>query len=105
MINVMNTSAITNQTYDTGTDTLCDKGNGFLRRCIAVTLLIMASTATAVGFAATSHADNGAPAPNGEMAITVPTHVAPWLPRIDQTDRFGHLHCGYRWGHFQCFRY
>ena len=67
MINVMNTSAITNQTYDTTTNTACDKGNGFLRRCIAVTLLIMASTATAVGFAATSHADNGAPAPNGEI--------------------------------------
>jgi hypothetical protein len=64
-INVMNTSAITNQTHTTGT-------TGFLRRTITGGLLATAIAATAVGLAATSHADQdfGAPAHAGAICKT-----------------------------------
>jgi hypothetical protein len=58
----MNTSANINQTHDTTTSTA--RATGILRRTVAGALLATAITATAVGLAATSHADDGAPAPN-----------------------------------------
>jgi hypothetical protein len=60
----MNTSANTNQVHDTTTNTAHDMGIGFLRRGMAGALLATAITATAVGFAAASHADDAPPAPN-----------------------------------------
>jgi hypothetical protein len=72
MINAMNTSAHTNQTPDTTTNTAPATGTGFLRRCMAGALLATAITATAVGLAATSHADEGAPAPNTANCKTEP---------------------------------
>jgi hypothetical protein len=60
----MNTSAHINQTYDTTKNTARTTPAGFRRRTLAGALLVMTLTATAVGLAATSHADDGAPAPN-----------------------------------------
>jgi hypothetical protein len=60
----MNTSAIAIQTHDTTASTARAAGIGFRRRSMASALLATAITATAVGLAATSHADDGAPAPN-----------------------------------------
>ena len=60
----MNTSAITNQTHDTTTSTARATGIGFLRRSAAGALLATAISATAVGFAATSHADTSALVPD-----------------------------------------
>jgi hypothetical protein len=54
----MNTSAITNQIHATTTSAA---GTGFLRRIMAGALLATALSTTAVGFAATSHAQYGAP--------------------------------------------
>ncbi len=59
----MSTSTNTNQTHDTTTRTARATGIGFLRRSMAGALLATAFTATAVGLAATSYADD-APAPN-----------------------------------------
>jgi len=60
----MNTSANTNQIHHTTTGTARVTGTGFLRRGIAGALLATAITATAVGLAATSHADFGDPTPD-----------------------------------------
>jgi hypothetical protein len=60
----MNTSANTNQIHHTTTGTARVTGTGFLRRGIAGALLATAISATAVGLAATSHADLGDPAPD-----------------------------------------
>jgi hypothetical protein len=68
----MNTSANTNQTHDTTTRTARATGIGFLRRSMAGALLATAITATAVGLAATSQADPGAPAPNTANCKTDP---------------------------------
>ncbi|HTQ16601.1 hypothetical protein [Mycobacterium sp.] len=86
-INAMNTSASTNKTA---------RATGFegLRRFTAGALL---ATAIAVGFAAASHADPGAPAPNPAIA---PAPAAPWAPMIDPGCRRqlfyfnGRVHCG-----------
>jgi hypothetical protein len=59
----MNTSAITNQANTT---------NGFLRRAMAAGLLATAITATAVGLAATSHADFGGLSHAGAACKTEP---------------------------------
>lgn len=59
----MNTSTNTNQTLDTTTSSASATGTGFLRRSMADAVLAAAITATAVGLAATSHADFGSPAP------------------------------------------
>jgi hypothetical protein len=95
MINAMNTSAITNQTHHITTNTAHATGIGFQRRCMASALLAAAITATAVGLAATSHADDGAPAPNTEVTVAVPAPAAPWLPTID---RF--VGCWRQWFYF-----
>jgi len=59
----MNTSAITTQTQTT---------KGILRRAMAGGLLATAITATAVGLAATSHADFGGPSHPGAICKTEP---------------------------------
>jgi hypothetical protein len=62
----MNTSATVNQIHDTTTSAARATGIGFLRRIMAGALLATtaaAITATAVGLAATSLADDNAPAP------------------------------------------
>jgi len=67
----MSTSTSTNQTLDTTTTTARATGIGVLRRGMAGALLATAITATAVGLSATSHGDDGAPAPNtGGLART-----------------------------------
>jgi hypothetical protein len=93
----MNTSANTNQTHDTTTSTARATGIGFLRRGMAGALLATAITATALGLAATSQADRGAPAQNTAIP---PVPAAPWLPTIDPGCRRqlyyfnGRWHCG-----------
>jgi hypothetical protein len=53
----MNTSTNTNRTHDTTTNTARAKGIGFLCRSMAGAVLATTFTATAVGLAATGHAD------------------------------------------------
>ncbi len=76
----MNTSTNTNQTLDTTTSTAGATGIGFLRRTMAGALLATAVTAIAVGLAATSHADDGAPAPNfgGPAQTGANCKTEPW---------------------------
>jgi hypothetical protein len=100
MINVMNTSANTAQTHDTTTSAARATGIGFLRRSMAGALLATAITATGIGLAATSHADDSAPAPNTGVTATAPAPFTPWLGAIDpgctrQLYYFnGRWHCG-----------
>jgi hypothetical protein len=98
----MNTSTNTNQTHDTTKITARTTPTGFRRRTMAGTLLVMALTATAVGFAATSHADTGEQTPDIDTTISVPAPAADWLRPI-----FGHgyphLDCTGSWhGHSSC---
>jgi hypothetical protein len=79
----VNTSANTNQTHDTTTSTARATGIEFLRRSMAGALLATAITATAVGLAATVHADDGAPPPN----LAGATHA----DSICKTEPFGIL--------------
>lgn len=72
----------------------------FRRRTMAGAVLVMGITATAVGLAAMSHADD-APAPNTEAANTEATApVPPWFQTIDPGCRRqlyyfdGRWHCG-----------
>ncbi len=73
---------------------------GFRRRTMAGAVLVMGITATAVGLAATSHADDGAPAPNTEATATARAPVAPWFQPTDPGCRRqlyyfnGRWHCG-----------
>lgn len=67
---------------------------------MAGSVLIMALTATAVGLAAASHADDGAPTPNSGATVTVPAPGVPlWGPPHDGCWRpwfyfNGSWHCG-----------
>jgi len=79
----MNTSAITNQAHHTPTSTARVTGTGFLRRGIAGALLATAITATAVGLAATSHADFGDPTPDFASSARPDAHC--------KTEPFGFL--------------
>jgi hypothetical protein len=63
-INAMNISTNTNQIHDTTKIAARPTPVGFRRRTMAGALLVMGLTGTAVGLAATSHADDGAPPPN-----------------------------------------
>ncbi|MGO9158289.1 CDGP domain-containing protein [Mycobacterium sp.] len=76
----MNTSANTNQIHDTTTSTVRGEGIGFLRRSMVGALLAAAITATGVGLAATSLADDGAPAPNfaGPARADANCKTEPW---------------------------
>lgn len=108
----MNTSANTNQTHTTARITAPTTPSGFRRRTMAGALLVMALTASAVGFAAMSHADD-TQIPGTDITISAPHFAAalPWPParpvpslhgHIDRASH-PHLHCGYR-GFYQQFR-
>lgn len=68
----MNTSQKTNQNHDLTTSTPRTTAPQFRRRTMGGALLAMAITATAVGFAATSHANPGVPAHAGANCKTDP---------------------------------
>jgi hypothetical protein len=102
----MKTSVNTNQIHAIARVTARTPPVGFRRRTMAGTLLVAALTAIAVGFAATSHADDG-PAPGTDAAIAVPVPVAPLLPPLPppvlpwlegMLDRAVHpqIHCGFQ---------
>jgi hypothetical protein len=91
----MNTSANTNQARGTTTSAPRTTPSGFRRRTMAGALVIMAITATAVGLAATSHADPGAPAPNPHTTAPVPDA---WLPTIDRFGPYWRPYCSPHWG-------
>ncbi|OBF08013.1 hypothetical protein A5730_09690 [Mycobacterium sp. ACS4054] len=107
----MNTSENTNQIHDTAKITARTAPGGFRRRTMAGALVIMAFGATAVGFAATAHADDSAPGPTIEapaIQAPVPAPVAPWVPTFQRwAGNYwpGHLQCGFPgWrGPFQCW--
>ncbi len=99
----MNTSENTNQIHDTAKITARTTPVGFRRRNMAGALLVMAFSATAVGFAATAYADDSAPAPAIEApaiedAPLAPVPAAPWVPMFERWAGSywpGHLHCGF----------
>lgn len=114
----MNTSENTNQIHDTAKITAPAAPVGFWRRTMAGALLLMACSATTVGFAATAYADDSAPAPAIEApAIEAPAveapppappPAAPWVSTFERwADSYwpGHPHCGlYGWRHrFHCW--
>ena len=112
----MNTSANTNHIHATARVTARTPPVGFRRRTMAGTLLVTALTAVAVGFAATSHADDDAPNPGTDAAIVVPAPTAlpppappvvPWLGGLLDWALRPHMHCGYRGfkGKFRCDYY
>jgi hypothetical protein len=76
----MNPSANINQTHDATTCAVRTAGLEFLRRTVAGALLASAVTAIAAGLAATSHADEGAPAPNlgGPAQAGAICETEPW---------------------------
>jgi hypothetical protein len=76
----MNTSTNSNQNLYTTTGAA---RFGFVRRNIAGALLAMAFSSTGIGLAATSYADDGAPAPNLADAV----HAGPTC----RTEPFGFL--------------
>jgi len=101
----MNTSTNTNQTHDTTKITARTTPAGFRLRTMAGALLIAGLTASAVGFAAGAHADDGAPGLNIDTPAIAPALVAPWLPTIDRFGSRWHLNCGFPGWHgpFQCW--
>jgi hypothetical protein len=112
----MNTSANTNQIHTTAKVTARTTPVGFRRRTMAGTLLVTALTAVAVGFAATSHADDDVSNPGTDAAIVVPAPIAlppppppvvPWLGGLLDWALHPHMHCGYRGfeGKFRCDYY
>ena len=101
----MNTSANTNQIHTTAKVTARTTPVGFRRRTMAGTLLVTALTAVAVGFAATSHADDDVSNPGTDAAIVVPAPTAlpaPAAPALRWLKGFidrafdPHVHCDYR---------
>jgi hypothetical protein len=101
----MNTSATTNQVYYTTKITARTTPTGFRRRTMAGALLVMALTASAVGFAAISHADDTqipgtdptTAAPSAAAALPwPPPPPAPWLDGLIDRAFHSHLRCGYR---------
>jgi hypothetical protein len=79
-INVMNTSANTNQNHDITTRTARATKTGSLRRNIAGALLVAAFASTGIGLAATAYADDGAAAPGTDAtaAPAVNCQTEPW---------------------------
>ena len=106
----MNTSAHTNQIHATARIAARTTPVGFRRRTMAGTLLVTALTAVAVGFAATSHADEDAPNPGADTAIVVPAPplppppppLVPWLEGFLDRAFHPHLHCGHRGSDYRC---
>ena len=95
----MNTATNINQINPVITRTVRD-GSGLLRHGMAAILLAIGIAAAAVGLAATSHADDGLPAPNIEATVAPPAPLIPWLPFADPGCRRqlfyfnGRVHCG-----------
>ena len=109
----MNTSANTNQIHTATTITARTTPVGFRRRTMAGALVVMALTGTAVGLAATSHADDGPGNPSIDIvapalpAVPVPPLPAPAVPWVQGALDWAfhpHLHCGHRGfdGKFRC---
>ena len=95
-------SANTDQNHNTTISTPHSAGNGFLRRSMAAVLLAGVITATAVGLAASSLADDG---PDIDIAGIVPAPAVPWIPTFDRFGGHRDLHCtlpGWR-GPFRCW--
>jgi len=110
----MNTSTNTNQIHTATRVTARTTPVGFRRRTMAGTLLVTALTAVAVGFAATSHADDDVPNPGTDAAIVVPAPpaallpppppppIVPWLEGFIDRAFHPHLHCGHRGSDYRC---
>ena len=108
----MNTSANTNHIHATVRVTARTTPVGFRRRTMAGTLLVTALTAVAVGFAATSHADDDVSNPGTDAAIVVPAPTAlpppappvvPWLEGMLDRALHPQIHCDYRFdARFPC---
>jgi hypothetical protein len=100
----MNTSANTNQIHVSARVTARTTPVGFRRRTMAGTLLVTGLTAVAVGFAATSHADDDPPNPGTDTAIDAPAPplppppplVVPWLEGMINRALHPHIHCGFQ---------
>jgi hypothetical protein len=102
----MNTSANTNQIHDTTKTTRRTTPTGFRHRTMAGAVLVMALTASAVGFAAMSHADDATQIPGTDPTTAAPPPAAalpwpppasvPWLDGLIDRAFHPHLHCGYR---------
>jgi hypothetical protein len=100
----MNTSANTNQIHATARVAARTTPVGFRRRTMAGALLVTALTAIAVGFAATSHADDDAPNPGTDTAAVAPAPplppppppVAPWLEGMINRALHPQIHCGFQ---------
>jgi hypothetical protein len=108
----MNTSANTNHIHDAPKVPVRTTPTGFRRRTMAGALLVMALTASAVGFAAMSHADDDTQIPGTDPAISVlapapPPPLTPWLDGLLNWALHPHMHCGYRGfeGKFRCDYY
>ncbi len=104
----MNASAGINQTHDAKAINFRPNVFGLRRRAVAGAALVMGVAASAVAFAATSHADVGTPPPNPGITVTAPSPAAPWLSVIDGYGGYGsyrHVHCGFPgWtGPYQCW--
>src|ERR1700751_1472180 len=100
----MNTSANTNHIHATARVTARTTPVGFRRRTMAGTLLVTALTAVAVGFAATSHADDVSnPGPDAAIVVPAPTTlppppppVVPWLEGMLDRALHPQIHCGFQ---------
>jgi hypothetical protein len=102
----MNTSVNAEQIHATARVTARTTPVGFRRRTVAGTLLVAALTAIAVGFAATSHADDGpnpgtdaaivAPAPAAPLLPPPPPPVLPWLEGMLDRALHPQIHCGFQ---------
>jgi len=102
----MNTLEKTNQMHDSTKTVARTTPTGFRRRTLAGALLVMALTASAVGFAAASHADDNTAAPGTGPAPAAPPPaaalpwpvppLAPWLDGIIDGALRPHVHCGFR---------
>jgi hypothetical protein len=100
----MNTSGNTNQTHNTAKITVRTTPAGFRHRTMAGALLVMALTASAVGFAAMSHADDDTQIPGTDPKTSAPAPAAlpwpplpaaPWLDGLIGRAFHPHLQCGY----------
>jgi len=100
----MNTSANTNHIHDAPKVIVRTTPTGFRRHTMAGALLVTALTASAVGFAAMSNADDDTQIPGADPAISAPAPapvpppppLTPWLDGLLNWAFHPHLHCGYR---------
>jgi hypothetical protein len=106
----MNTSTNTNQIHDTSKADKPTTPTGFRCRTMAGALLVMTLAASAVGFAAMSHADDETQIPGTDITISAPAPapappppppappLTPWLEGLMDwaLHPHPHLHCGHR---------